>query len=176
MIDIDAVSGLHESAPTSLQRDRQLAEGKLGAKPRSKANLTKDNDKGKGKGRPNQIRDSNDRPGAPAVKAEPVSPQTRRRDLPDLNAGLAPPVGWERPDDDMLSEDEDQDRDERGRQVRSFMQTGGVEVEEEIDENERVDLSESEDEDSEGDMEGDFIAAEGYVSSRTIVDQRRRRG
>lgn len=90
------------------------------------------------------------------VKPESVSPVKRRTRLPDPNEGLLPPVGRE--DDSMMSGDEDEDRDDRGRRIKASMRTGRV------NESQRVDLSESESEEEEESMEGDFVPAPGHVS------------
>jgi DNA-directed RNA polymerase III subunit RPC4 len=156
VIDIDQVSQMHESAPTSLYRDRKLNEkgGKIKVKEEKK----------KIKGKAKAVGD------APApvandlgVKAEPVSPTKPVIPL-DPNEGVPPPGGW-RDDDAMLSEDEEQDRDQDGRRVRSFANTGGNDSEdEEVNEAQMVDLSESEEEEEEDDLTADFTQVEGQVS------------
>jgi len=143
IIDIDAVSGLGESAPTSLFRDRNVREGKAKAKGEMD-----------GKGKERVAVDSTTQPPG-RVKAEPLSPVKRRVRLPDPNQGVLPPVGRE--DDVMMSDDEDQDRDARGRRVRKTGQIRGV------NEAQKVDLSESESEEEGETMEGDFVPAPGYV-------------
>jgi DNA-directed RNA polymerase III subunit RPC4 len=69
----------------------------------------------------------------------------------------------------MMSDDEEQDRDQSGRRVRSFAATGGIESEDDEDVNEAqmVDLSESEDEEEEDDLTADFTHVEGEVSRST---------
>ncbi|WVQ96365.1 hypothetical protein IAU59_003470 [Kwoniella sp. CBS 9459] len=165
-IDIDMVSTMSESAPTSLYRDRRLNQGKAKGKP-GKEEKDKKN-KGKKKAGQEEGAASAmgamdvDQPVAGAgggfnVKAEPISPEKQPRQL--------------REDDAMLSDDETQDRDERGRRVRSFALTGGADDparagddddDEEVNEAQKVDLSESEEEEEEEDMEGDFVQADGY--------------
>ena len=99
----------------------------------------------------------------PSVKAEPISPTKPSLSL-DPNEGVPPPGGW-RDDDAMMSDDEEQDRDQSGRRVRSFAETGGNESDEDDDVNEaqRVDLSESEEEEEEDDLTADFTQVEGEV-------------
>ncbi|WVF68825.1 hypothetical protein IAT40_003598 [Kwoniella sp. CBS 6097] len=170
-IDIDMVSTMSESAPTSLYRDRRLNQGKAKGKPGKDEKDRKDKDKGKKKAGHqeggSEAMDVDQQPetdaGAGAsggfnVKAEPISPEKQPRQL--------------REDDAMLSDDETQDRDERGRRVRSFAATGGVEEpavgggddddDEGVNAAQAVDLSESEEEEEEEDMEGDFVQADGY--------------
>lgn len=163
VIDIDQVSQMHESAPTSLYRDRKINEkggGKGKIKDEKKKLKIRPGVKGKGK-------DTGDGAGAgagaaiettdPAVKAEPVSPTKPTIPL-DPNEGVPPPTGW-RDDDAMMSGDEEQDRDESGRRVRSFAASGGLDEseDEEVNEAQMVDLSESEEEEEEDDLTGDFI-------------------
>lgn len=137
-IDIDMVSTMSESAPTSLYRDRKLTQGKAkGEKDKKdvKRGAAKKKDKGKNR--------DDSRSG---VKDEPMSPSQRERD-----------------DDAMMSADEEQDRDERGRRVRNFMQTGGIDEPEieEVNAAQAIDLSESESEDEEEDLKGEFISVDG---------------
>ncbi|WVQ79469.1 hypothetical protein IAT38_001568 [Cryptococcus sp. DSM 104549] len=153
-IDIDLVSTMSESAPTSLFRDRRLAGGKAkGSAKAEKDKAKKEKDaKRKGKSRADAM-DVDAKPDVrraarSGVKDEPVSPETTRRVL--------------REDDAMISDDEEQDRDERGRRVRNFMQTGGTEEAEEVNAAQAVDLSDSESEDEEETMEGDFVKADGF--------------
>ncbi|EIW72308.1 hypothetical protein TREMEDRAFT_24620 [Tremella mesenterica DSM 1558] len=133
VIDIDAVSGSHDSAPTSLFRDRLVDGGKLGDQKSSK--------RGKGKKKQDDTGSK-----VESVKDEPMSPLTRRRELEG------------REDDTMLSEDEQQDRDAQGRRLRRSPQSGELEV----NEAQAVDLSESDSEEEELDMEGDFVETPGH--------------
>ncbi|WRT69389.1 uncharacterized protein IL334_006373 [Kwoniella shivajii] len=170
-IDIDLVSTMSESAPTSLYRDRRLNDKK------AKENIKKDKGKNKKKDKSNSNSNSisnsmdidsnttNDINSAVGygVKAEPISPEKQSREL-------------ERQDDVMLSDDEMQDRDNLGRRVRNFAQTGGMEDprdqhdmdrdedsenDDDVNEAQKVDLSESEEEEEEEDMQGDFVQADG---------------
>jgi DNA-directed RNA polymerase III subunit RPC4 len=148
IIDIDAVSGLGESAPTSLQRARNLRE-RIKGDPGTRVKRDKDTkDKGKGKGK-GKARDEDMTMGIGlGVKDEPISPEKLQRRLP----------GGMRNDDIMMDEDEVEDRDLTGRRVR---------VEEEDDEGvneaQKVDLSESESEEEEEPMIGDFVNTPGHV-------------
>ena len=146
IIDIDAVSGLGESAPTSLFRDRKVLEGRGNAKQK-----VVEDQKGKAKDRMD-VDDAGLR-----VKPEPLSPVKPTAGLPDPNEGVLPPR--EREDDIMISGDEDEDRDARGRRVRTSARVVG------LNEMQKVDLSESESEEEEESMEGDFISTPGYVRS-----------
>lgn len=107
------------------------------------------------------------------VKAERISPVKPFLDLPDPNEGVPPPIGF-REDDLMLSDDEQQDRDTTGRRLR--MQDGEEEEDEEVNEAQKVDLSESESEEEEETMEGDFIQTDGFVSNETLISRRARFG
>jgi DNA-directed RNA polymerase III subunit RPC4 len=164
---------MHESAPTSLYRDRKLNE-KGGAKDKVKEEKKIKKIKGKGKvPAPSATVDSgtasviegdenSQRMLDLGVKAEPVSPVKPSIPL-DPNEGVPPPTGW-RDDDAMLSDDEEQDRDQSGRRVRAFAQSGGVESEDEdVNEAQMVDLSESEEEEEEDDLTSDFLAIDGEV-------------
>lgn len=176
VIDIDQVSQMHESAPTSLYRDRKLNDkGAKGEKVKDEKRKIKIKGKGKASAAAAPIRvdsetasvmDVDSRAQSTAdfgVKAEPLSPVKPSIPL-DPNQGVPPPTGW-RDDDAMLSEDEEQDRDQDGRRVRSFAQSGGNESEdEEVNEAQAVDLSESEEEEEEDDLTGDFLAIDGQVS------------
>lgn len=156
IIDIDAVSGQGESAPTSLHRDRKLGEnvrGKGKAKAEGEEGQVKQSRSG---------RDVEKKVRKPRVKDEPLSPLNRDKDLEGLNGGVPPPVGRE--DDEMMSGDEEQDLDHEGRSVRAFARTGGNDEEgEEVNEAQKVDLSESESEEEEEGMEGDFVQSDGHV-------------
>ena len=172
---------MHESAPTSLYRDRKLNEkGAKGEKVKDEKRKIKIKGKGKAAA-PIQVDsetastmdvDSQAQSMADlGVKAEPVSPVKPSVPL-DPNEGVPPPAGW-RDDDAMLSEDEEQDRDQDGRRVRSFAQSGGNDSEDEdVNEAQAVDLSESEEEEEEDDLTGDFLAINGEVSlipSRQLI-------
>lgn len=154
VIDMAEVSALGESAPTSLVRDRRLNEkGKVKAE--SKIKKDKEKEKKRRARRESdggQAMDVDD--DVVRVKPEPISPEKRAAQLP--------PRSGAREDDAMVSDDEVQDRDERGRRLR--VEAG--EVLEEVNTAQMVDLSESEDEDYEEDMEGDFIPVDGLVSAR----------
>jgi DNA-directed RNA polymerase III subunit RPC4 len=180
VIDIDAVSGLGESAPTSLVRERKLNSDKSGKGKQKAKKEEKDSVSIKGKekaqSRSQGGRDDNEmevdqtpvHPDAYAVKAERISPVKPSAPLPDPNEGVPPPIGY-RDHDVMMSDDEEQDRDASGRRVRMAVDELEEEDEEEVNEAQKLDLSESESEDEEDSMEGDFIAADGYVSARPIV-------
>ncbi|WWC93125.1 uncharacterized protein L201_008092 [Kwoniella dendrophila CBS 6074] len=163
-IDIDMVSTMSESAPTSLYRDRRSNDKKAKAQGKDKDEKNKDK-KGKKKLSNSENMDVDANSGGPRVKDEPISPEKQTREL--------------RVDDEMLSDDEMQDRDDQGRRVRNFAQTGGIEEppqeqdqpsrntnvddsDEEVNEAQAVDLSESEEEEEEEDMEGDFVNVDGY--------------
>lgn len=159
IIDIDAVSGLGESAPTSLYRDRNVPAGK------AKVSI---------KGKEKKRKVVEEPIPSTRVKTEPVSPVKQGRRLIGPNEGVLPPVGRE--DDAMTSGDEDEDRDDRGRRVRGFARTGGAE---EVHESQRVNLSESESEGEEESMEGDFLTTPGYVRLSfvhigTVLNEKRR--
>ncbi|WWC65553.1 uncharacterized protein I303_108171 [Kwoniella dejecticola CBS 10117] len=157
-IDIDLVSTMSESAPTSLFRDRRLNQDKKAkGKDEKQEKQSKKKSKSKLKSKAAETDDValDVDPDLPRVKDEPISPEKRAAPL--------------REDDTMLSDDELQDRDDQGRRVRNFAQTGGNdsplnedEDEEEVNEAQMVDLSESEEEEEEEDMEGDFVQAEGF--------------
>lgn len=183
VIDIDQVSQMHESAPTSLYRDRKINE--KGGKDKVKEEKKKIKIKGKGKapvpsatidsgtasviGGDDQAQNMLDL----GVKAEPVSPVKPSIEL-DPNEGVPPPTGW-REDDAMMSDDEEQDRDQSGRRVRAFAHTGGVESEDEdVNEAQMVDLSESEEEEEEDDLTSDFLAIDGQVRYRLMDASRQR--
>ncbi|KAK6909021.1 hypothetical protein I203_103031 [Kwoniella mangroviensis CBS 8507] len=156
-IDIDMVSTMSESAPTSLYRDRRSNQDK---KTKGKDEKKEKEKKKKKKDSPSTI-ESDVNVGL-GVKAEPISPEKRPQQL--------------REDDTMLSDDEMQDRDDQGRRVRNFAQTGGIEEpphstrsptgdndeDDEVNEAQMVDLSESEEEEEEEDMTGDFNQVDGY--------------
>ncbi|KIR60245.1 DNA-directed RNA polymerase III subunit RPC4 [Cryptococcus bacillisporus CA1873] len=137
-IDIDMVSTMSESAPTSLYRDRKLTQGKTKGE--------KDKKDVKSRAAKKKNKEKNEDSSRGGVKDEPMSPSQRERD-----------------DDAMMSGDEEQDRDERGRRVRNFMQTGGIDEPEveEVNAAQAVDLSESESEDEEENLKGDFISIDG---------------
>jgi DNA-directed RNA polymerase III subunit RPC4 len=170
VIDIDQVSQMHESAPTSLYRDRKLND-------KGKAKVKVKDEKRKIKGKGKATTSTSEGPSVmevdsqeqsinlgTAVKAEPISPTKPSIPL-DPNEGVPPPGGW-RDDDAMMSDDEEQDRDQSGRRVRSFAETGGNDSEDDDDVNEaqKVDLSESEEEEEEDDLTADFTQVEGEVS------------
>lgn len=176
VIDIDQVSQMHESAPTSLYRDRKLNEkggAKSGEKPKvEERRKIKIKGKSKAAAVPIQVdsetasvMDIETDSQSLGVKAEPISPVKPSIPL-DPNEGVPPPTGW-RDGDAMLSEDEEQDRDQSGRRVRSFAQSGGNESEDDEDVNEAqmVDLSESEEEEEEDDLTADFLAIDDQVST-----------
>jgi DNA-directed RNA polymerase III subunit RPC4 len=65
-----------------------------------------------------------------------------------------------------MSDDEEQDRDQSGRRVRSFAETGGNDSDDDdddVNEAQKVDLSESEEEEEEDDLTADFTQVEGEV-------------
>ncbi|TXT06156.1 hypothetical protein VHUM_03629 [Vanrija humicola] len=153
VIDIDAVSALSESAPTSLYRDRDLDGGKAKLKEEKMARLKEIKKARKAERRRRGVR----------VKAEPLSPSASNSTLPDANAGVPAPLV--RVGDQMLPADAQQDRDADGRLVRNFV-SGTTETTPETDDVEfnkaqAVDLSESEEEEEEDDLEGDFVEKEG---------------
>ena len=143
IIDIDAVSGLGESAPTSLIRDRVVRSGK----PERKV------------GRTVKERPDIGKTPVPRVKVERLSPVKKRAGLPFVDEEIG--TSKERNDDLMTSGDEEQDFGHKGRRVRAFTAAGEPD---EVNESQKVDLSESEEDEEEESMEGDFIATPGYVS------------
>jgi len=173
VIDIEGVSALSESAPTSVYRERDLDGGKAKAKEMEKAKL-KDLKKRRKAERAARAAAMAAAAGAGAgpevhgsellgVKAEPVSPVRPGAVLPDPNAGVPPPLT--RVGDEMIPADESQDRDADGRRVRALTTgtdfTDGTPESQEVNAAHAVDLSESESEDEEDDMEGDFVFVEG---------------
>jgi DNA-directed RNA polymerase III subunit RPC4 len=155
VIDMAEVSALGESAPTSLVRDRRLNEkGKVKAESKIKKDKEKEKKRrARREAAGGQAMDV-DEEDVVRVKPEPISPEKRPAQLPARSGG--------REDDAMVSDDEVQDRDQRGRRLR--VEAG--EVQEEVNTAQMVDLSESEDEDYEEDMEGDFVPVDGLVSAR----------
>lgn len=158
---------MHESAPTSLYRDRKLND-----KGKAKVKVKDEKRKIKGKGKateseaPSVMEVDSEAQSinlGPAVKAEPISPVKMSMSL-DPNEGVPPPGGW-REDDAMMSDDEEQDRDQSGRRVRSFAETGGNDSDDgdDVNEAQMVDLSESEEEEEEDDLTADFTQVEGEV-------------
>ena len=134
MMDIEEYSKLSESAPTILKRDRR------------------DGEKRRSKSRSKLSRDTSDVNMDDGVKPEPMSPVKPSSSLADMFP----------PDErDGSRGSSRMDRDGRGERVRSFARTGGNE---EVDEANRVDLSESESEEEVEGMEGDFVSSNGQVS------------
>lgn len=170
VIDIEAVSALSESAPTSVYRDRDLDGVKAKAKEMEKAKL-KDLKKRRKTERAMRAAAMASAAGSGAgmdisgedllrVKAEPVSPVHGNAILPDPNAGVPPPLV--RVGDSMIPADEQQDRDAEGRRIRAVTSgTTGTTESDEVNAAHAVDLSESESEEEIEDMEGDFVFAEG---------------
>lgn len=160
VIDIDAVSGLSESAPTSVYRARDLDGGKALAKAKEKEKIKAQKERRR---RQKAVRaavtgDGSGTPGGAGtgdvfVKAEPVSPSRPGAPLPPTGED----VDMEREGDSMIPADQTQDRDEAGRRVRAT--TSGSS--EDVNEAQRVDLSESEDEEFEEDLGGDFVLVPG---------------
>ncbi|ORY35029.1 RNA polymerase III RPC4-domain-containing protein [Naematelia encephala] len=144
-IDIDQVSGMGESAPTSLYRDRTPHGGVKG----------KGKDTLSGREKIKRIRRVvvNDDDDVTMVKAERLSPVKSHSGLPER-------------DDEVIMPDNDDDHDPNalGQRVRTFMRTGGIEDEvdgeQDVNEAQKVDLSESESEEEEEDLTGDFIQLE----------------
>lgn len=173
VIDIEAVSGLSESAPTSIYRDRDLDGGKAKAKEMEKAKLKdmKRRKKAERAARAAALAAAGNRGQSLAelnnvnVKAEPISPSRPTAILPDPNAGVPAPLG--RVGYSMIPADEQDDRDEAGRRVRAATTgtvgtTGDTTPEtEEVNAAHAVNLSESESEEEEEDMEGDFVFVDG---------------
>lgn len=153
VIDIEAVSALGESAPTSLWRDRDVGGGK------AKAKAAKAVEKAKAK----DLRKKQKELQVPVggadvrVKDEPVSPNQSILPLPELPESR---VG-----DSMIAADTVQDRDEAGRRIRATttgtLGTTDSAESDEINVAQAVDLSESESEEEEDDMEGDFVYVPG---------------
>ncbi|BEI88178.1 uncharacterized protein CcaverHIS019_0108960 [Cutaneotrichosporon cavernicola] len=155
VIDIEAVSGLGESAPTSVYRLRDLDGGKAKAKAADKAKM-KEAKRRKQDARNARAAHLAAGVAAPRIKDEPVSPSTTVAHLPEFRHG-----------DSMIAADMEQDRDAEGRRV------GGMDMSREIsgvstlsgsgdiDAANALDLSESEDEEYEEDMEGDFVFVPG---------------
>jgi DNA-directed RNA polymerase III subunit RPC4 len=164
VIDIEAVSALSESAPTSVYRDRDLDGGKAKAKEMEKTKLKELKKKKKAQLRMREaVLNSGAGGGGPSgVKAEPESPLRSTAILADPNAGVPAPLM--RVGDEMIPADEQQDRDAAGRRVRattSGMDTDMTRESEEVNAAHAINLSESESEDEEEDMEGDFVFVDG---------------
>ena len=160
-IDIDAVPGTHESAPTSLIRDRKLhGSDKLNSKTEKGKERSKPSSESKRVQRREEHVIDVDSSDTMRVKDEPVSPVKKTAtQLPPLPA---------REDDTMMSDDESQDRDVRGRRLRRSTVTGDLDGDD-VNEAQAVDLSESDEEEDEPDMEGDFVVAPGQVSITCIT-------
>lgn len=159
VIDIEAVSGLGESAPTSVYRDRDLDGGKAKARAADKAKIKE------AKARRRAARAAREAllsQGAgtsfSGVKDEPISPSLATMNLP----------GAERHGDSMIPADNVQDRDEEGRRVRALTtgtsmtrETTNMSETPDVDLANALHLSESEEEEYEEDMEGDFVYVPG---------------
>ncbi|WOO79831.1 DNA-directed RNA polymerase III subunit RPC4 [Vanrija pseudolonga] len=169
VIDIDAVSALSESAPTSLYRDRDLDGGKAKLKEEKMARLKEIKKARKAERRrrtetaASRARTDDDVDmGGVRVKAEPLSPSASHAALLDPNAGVPAPLV--RVGDRMLPADVQQDRDADGRLVRNFVSgttESTPETDVEFNKAQAVDLSESEEEEEEDDLDGDFVEKEG---------------
>lgn len=146
VIDIEAVSALGESAPTSLWRDRDLGGGKAKAKAAKQAQL-------KDMKRRRKAESAATADTGVSVKAEPLSPVNGVVPLPNLPST--------RQGDTMIAADAVQDRDEAGRRIRATTSGAYTTESEDINAAQAVDLSESESEEEEGDMEGDFVYVPG---------------
>jgi DNA-directed RNA polymerase III subunit RPC4 len=141
IIDMELVpEELGESAPTGLIRDRSISV------------------KGKGKDKKDRLTalkkatmEVKEGEGMTIVKSEPVD---------ELTPVPPPKKRVERVDDTMLSEDEDVDVDMDGNRMSISDETTP-----EVTPVRAVDLSESEGEEEEEDMTGDFIKEDGFVSS-----------
>lgn len=156
VIDIEAVSGLGESAPTSVYRERDLDGGKAKAKAADKAKIKE------AKARRKAARAAREATlaagvSAPRVKDEPVSPTHPNAILPEVRHG-----------DSMIPADNVQDRDEAGRRVRATTtgttmtrETSMMSETPDVDAANALNLSESEEEEYEEDMEGDFVFVPG---------------
>ncbi|EJT53271.1 hypothetical protein A1Q2_03622 [Trichosporon asahii var. asahii CBS 8904] len=160
VIDIDAVSGLSESAPTSVYRARDLDGGKAAAKAKEKEKIKAQKER---KRRQKLVRAAvaGDVPGDVFVKAEPVSPSRPGAPLPTT---ADDDMNMEREGDSMIPADQTQDRDEAGRRVRALTSVTDISTVSgtpDVNEAQRVDLSESEDEEFEEDLGGDFILVPG---------------
>ncbi len=136
IIDMELVPAeLGESAPTGLIRDRSMVDG-VDARGKPK----------RGKRKPKmEVRGGE---GAHIVKAEPADEV--------VVPGAGPARRKEREDDTLLSEDEDVDVDVAGVRVGSDAP--------EVDTTQAVDMSDSEIEEEEEDMTGDFVKEPGMVS------------
>lgn len=153
VIDIEAVSGLGESAPTSVFRERDLDGGKAKAKAADKAKL-KEAKRRKQEARAAREAHLASGVGAPAprIKDEPVSPSTAAPQLPEVRHG-----------DSMIAADAEQDRDVVGRRLgastmsRELSGVSTLSDTPDVDVANALDLSESEDDEYEEDMEGDFV-------------------
>lgn len=154
IVDISAVSGLGESAPTSLIRSgRETGKAKEEEDEKRRLKLEKREKSRKGKQREAY---------GSMVKPEPVSPEKRGMDIDMddmeemMNSGVRPPIGL-REDDHLMDGDLNQDRDEQGRRLNEENKDGVIE-------SQAVDLSESEEEEEEESMMGDFVPTPGFVS------------
>lgn len=159
VIDIDAVSGLSESAPTSVYRARDLDGGKAAAKAKEKEKIKAQKERRR---RQKLVRAAvtGETPGDVFVKAEPVSPTRPGAPLPTT----ADDMDVEREGDSMIPADQTQDRDEAGRRVRALTSVTDISTMSgtpDVNEAQRVDLSESEDEEFEEDLGGDFVLVPG---------------
>ncbi|ORX38045.1 RNA polymerase III RPC4-domain-containing protein [Kockovaella imperatae] len=139
VVDIDRVSSLHESAPTSLHRSR-----KDGSKGKSRSQSRGTSSRGQTKMDVDSV--------PSLVKAEPMSPE--KRDVKSLA-------------------DESASSRSRSDRVRSFARTGGDDEEDEADVNEanRVDLSESESEEEDEDLRDDFVPDESDEANKLYIFQ-----
>ncbi|KLT40377.1 hypothetical protein CC85DRAFT_297518 [Cutaneotrichosporon oleaginosum] len=155
VIDIEAVSGLGESAPTSVYRERDLDGGKAKAKAADKAKL-KEMKRRKKAARAAREAHLSSGVAAPRIKDEPVSPSAALPHLPEVRHG-----------DSMMAADLEQDRDAQARRLEApgmSREISGVSTLSEtpdVDAANALDLSESEDEEYEEDMEGDFVFVPG---------------
>jgi DNA-directed RNA polymerase III subunit RPC4 len=155
VIDIEAVSGLGESAPTSVYRERDLDGGKAKAKAADKAKL-KEAKRRKMAARAAREAHLASGVAAPRIKDEPVSPSASIPQLPEVRHG-----------DSMIATDMDQDRDDVGRRLgapamsREISGVSTLSDTPDVDAANALDLSESEDEEYEEDMEGDFVFVPG---------------
>ncbi|GMK54902.1 hypothetical protein CspeluHIS016_0114880 [Cutaneotrichosporon spelunceum] len=164
VIDIEAVSGLGESAPTSVYRERDLDGGKAKAKAADKAKLKEEKRRKQAarEARAGHLHVAAGTAAAPRIKDEPVSPSTTTAQLPEIRHG-----------DSMVAADAEQDRDVEGRRVapamsRDISGVSGVSTstlsgsgDGDVDAANALDLSESEDDEYEEDMEGDFVFVPG---------------
>lgn len=161
IVDIGAVSRLGESAPTSLSRSRTARDEKqIKLKESVKREAAKAKREGGRRAAGSSGLASGTAAAGGAMKDEPTSPaqpmqmivvDSEEEDGEDAGAVAVrrKSKGKQRADDTMLSDDEQVDRDEHGVRLDH--------AEEDVNLAQAVDLDESDDEEYEEGMEGDFV-------------------